>query len=754
MKMLATIRLVLLAGLFVLAGTAALLYFGRIMPHDHTAPLLRAVTSVLPSLAVLAVLMASMLVVARVTARYNGTKRALGEYRELFGRFSEGVRDHAIIFLDEAGKIKNWNRGAERLQGFTAKEMLHRPFSRLFPDEDVRAGKPDQLLAQACSAGRGEEIGWRIRKDRTPFLSQCVVTPLRNEKGGIRGYSVLTRDITELRRSERMLQKLSASVEQAADLVVITDREGAVEFVNRAVVDITGYTREEFLNEGFRLLGPVDRKDDMSQALRETVHAGRTFESTIMTSKKSGEVLYLDAVATPIKDAGGAVAHVIFTGTDVTRVKDLKERLDYLASYDVVTALPNRSLFVERLGRNCSQAGAGLVAVLAIDIDRFKLINEIYGFDTGNNVLKQVAESLSVSVSKGDTVARLGSDEFGVILHDIEKPADVVLFVKMIMKNVPQIVMTDGQQVTVTLAIGIALYPNDGTEAQELLKNADTALARTKSAGRNSYQFYTPAMNVGVSELVFMERRLVDALKNKEYVLSYQPYCHLANGAAAGMEALIKWKNEEYGLVSPSKFIPMLEETGMIIDVGKWVLRTACRQLKEWGNGSSRLPVSVNLSFSQFRHDSLVEMVERSIRDFHVDPRRLTLEITESIFMKDMDLALSVLKRLKGLGVLISIDDFGTGYSSLSYLKRFPVDIVKIDQSFVKDVTVDPDTTSLVMGIINMAHSLNLKTIAEGVETEEQWKILRLLKCDMGQGYYFSPAMPPAECGKFLASAS
>jgi EAL domain-containing protein (putative c-di-GMP-specific phosphodiesterase class I) len=319
------------------------------------------------------------------------------------------------------------------------------------------------------------------------------------------------------------------------------------------------------------------------------------------------------------------------------------------------------------------------------------------------------------------------------------------------MKNVPQIIMSGGEEISVTLTTGIAVYPTDGRDALMLMKNADTALSKAKALGRNRYQFYTTDMNVGITELVFMERRLSDALKNKEYVLSFQPYCYLATRKVAGAEALLKWNNEEFGQVSPSKFIPMLEETGMIIDVGKWVLTTACKQIKEWTNGNASMPVSVNLSPNQFRHEHLVETVDRAVRETGIDPHRLILEVTESTFMKNQEFAVSVLKRLKDLGVYIAIDDFGTGYSSLSYLKKFPADFVKIDQSFVKDVATDPDTTSLVTAIISMAHGLNLKSIAEGVETEEQWNILRLLKCDMGQGFYFSQALSPKDFEKLMA---
>jgi diguanylate cyclase (GGDEF)-like protein/PAS domain S-box-containing protein len=580
-----------------------------------------------------------------------------------------------------------------------------------------------------------------------------VIKALRTPAGALRGFAVVTRDMTEMRQAEELLRKLSLSVEQSADLVLITDRDGRVEYVNKAVEDVMGYSRDEFISRGMEILRSEHHDGKLYREMWNTVLSGCSFQAEVTIRRKTGEQVILDEVVTPITDVRGNVTHALVTAADVTPVKLMKEKLAYLTSYDGLTGLPNRSLFAERLNRDRTRAsnGTGALAVLALDIDRFKYINEIYGLEAGNKVLQQVAESLSVSVSKDDTVGRLGSDEFGIILHDIRKPSDVILFIKMIMKNVPQIIMSGGEEISVTLDAGIAMYPDDGKDAPTLMKNADIALSKAKAQGRNNFQFYTPDMNVGVSEIVFMERRLQDALRKKEYVLNYQPYCYLSSGRVAGTEALIKWKNEEFGLVSPVKFIPMLEETGMIIDVGKWVIRTACEQIRSWDGGASPLPVSVNLSLSQFRHEFLAETVESTIRASGIEPSRLTLEITESIFMQDQDLAVATLKRLKRIGVSIAIDDFGTGYSSLSYLKRFPVDYVKIDQSFIKDVSTDPDATALVTSIIAMAHSLGLKTIAEGVETEEQGKILRLLKCDMAQGFYFSRAIPPQEIEQFAA---
>ena len=695
----------------------------------------------------LVVLLLAMALVAREAARHRRLEQTVRDLRDRYHFLTEGLNDCSLCQLGADGLISQWDAAAERLDGYLLDEIRGKPFSSLFPREDAQTGRAGELLKQADEAGRREHIGPRLRKDGSQYHAHTVITPLKNSLGVLRGYSVVTRDITAMKRNEDLLKKLSFTVEQAADLIVITDRDGNVEFVNRAVEEVTGYTREEFAAGGMGLL-----QGGQQQKLWEIVLAGDTFEAEVTGVRKNGEFIYLAHLVTPIKDVSGRVTHVVFTGTDLTPIRLMRNKLDYLAFYDTLTGLPNRDLFADRLSRDTSGANASkaALAVLAIDIDRFKYINEIYGLDAGNTVLKQVAESLSVSVSKDDTVGRLGSDEFGIILHDIRRPADAVPFVKMIMKNVPRIIMSGGEEISVTLSAGIALYPADGADPRALMKNADTALSKAKGLGRNQFQFYTSSMNEGISEIVFMERRLAEALRNNEYALTFQPYCSMATRKIAGSEVLLTWTNEEFGQVSPVKFIPMLEETGMIIDVGSWVLRSACRQIRDWSQGAA-LPMAVNLSPSQFRHEKLVETVQGCIQEYGIDPRRLTLEVTESTFVKDQDFAVNLLRRLKALGVCIAIDDFGTGYSSLSYLKKFPVDFVKIDQSFVRDVASDPDTTSLVTAIISMAHGLNLKAVAEGVETEEQWKILRLLKCDLGQGYYFSPALSKRDFENLMA---
>ncbi len=435
--------------------------------------------------------------------------------------------------------------------------------------------------------------------------------------------------------------------------------------------------------------------------------------------------------------------------------KQAEERIEYLAYYDALTGLPNRNLFFDRFNQGIARAeyASKIGAVLITDIDRFKSINDTYGHEFGDKVLKEVAERLSTSVRRGDIVARIGNDEFVIALIDVANSDDVIMVLEKIMKDISYTLKVRGDEITLTFSTGIAVYPHDGKNADELSKSAGLALAKAKKEGRENYQFYTEDMNIKASEFIMMEKNLLKAITNEEFVLHYQPYWDINTKKIVGMEALSRWQSKDMGSISPGKFIPVLEDTGMIIEVGEWILRTALKQIKEWQDkGYPVVPVSVNLSLIQFRQKELIERVKKALREIAFHPSLLTLEITESAFMQDIEYTNSVIKTIKDIGISISIDDFGVGYSSLAYLKRFPIDNLKIDISFIREITTDPDTASIVTAIIAMAHALNLKTIAEGIETAEQWKFLRLLRCDMGQGYYISKPLPAEDAVKLFIS--
>lgn len=566
----------------------------------------------------------------------------------------------------------------------------------------------------------------------------------------------ILREIRQRRRSERQsgetIAKLGLSVEHASDLVAITRPDGTIEYVNHAVEETTGYAKEELLGKTLEILR--SREHAVPRSDRTQPAGGEDPERMVTVNrKKNGETFYLSETSSQLTDSAGRATHIIVTARDITRQRDLEDRISFLERHDPLTGLPNRDGFQERLSEALGQAtdSGKEAAVLVAAIDRFKYINDVFGSDAGNTVLKRVAERVREIVGNRGILARLGSDEFGVLLGNVAQPADVLSAVGSIIENVSRGVEVDGKNVFVTLSIGAALHPTDGADAGTLMKNADIALAHAKAGGINSFRFYSAEVNARISELVAMEQQLFGALRNNEYEVAYQPYCEMDGKKTAGAEALIRWINRDLGVVAPARFIRTLESTGMIIDVGAWVLKTVCGQAKKIHGGKKRLPLSVNLSPAQFRHERLVELVERTIKAIDLDPRLIVLEVTESVFMEDLLFTQTVLKRLKGLGIAISIDDFGTGYSSLSYLKKLPVDVIKIDQSFVKDVTNDPDAATIITAITSMARSLGIKTIAEGIETEEQWKVLRLLRCDMGQGYYFSPALKAADFERFLA---
>ncbi len=562
----------------------------------------------------------------------------------------------------------------------------------------------------------------------------------------------IRREFERRRRTEERMGRVLQTADQAGDLITIVERKGRIEYINRAVEETTGYTHKELVGKRSKPWLPWYTDEKYLRVMRETVMRGTPFRAEVICRRKSGEPFFLQEHVTPLKDSRGNITRMLSTAREMTRQKDLEEKLDYLDHHDVLTGVPNRRHLVDRLEQELAAARQGnrALTVLIMDIDRFKYVNDIFGYEMGDKVLTRAAELLRAAIGNKDLVARLGSDEFAVVHLSDTLAADAAAVVRKIKEAMSSSMKIGDQDIVATVTIGIAVFPLNGQDAETLLKNADMALSRAKVQGRNTVQFFSSDIVERMSDFYFLEKRLFSALKNDEYLINYQPYCDLSTKKIAGAEALIKWNSSELGMVSPSKFIPTLEDTGLIIDVGEWVMRSACRQSKAWNRNGTSFPVSVNLSLLQFRHKYLVDMVSDAIREFRLDPRYLTLEVTEGICIHDMDLTISILKKLKDTGVTISVDDFGTGYSSLNYIKKLPVDNLKIDMSFIRDVAKDPDAASIITAITGMARSLSLKTIAEGVETEEQRNILHLLRCDMGQGFYFSPAVPAAEFEKLL----
>ncbi len=553
--------------------------------------------------------------------------------------------------------------------------------------------------------------------------------------------------------AEAQMHQLSSAVEQTADVVVITDRQGTIEYVNPAYEQITGYRRQEVLGKSAGVVKSGEHGKSFYEELWQTILAGRVFRGVMINRKKDGSLYYEEKTISPLKDADGNIVRFVSTGKDITQRLQSEERLHYLAHHDPLTGLPNRALLQDRLKQAMLEADRNgrMVAALFLDLDRFKTINDTLGHQTGDALLKTVAERLATCLRASDTVSRLGGDEFTIVLANVANVDDVTRVAQKILDQFLLPFRIGERDLFVSSSIGITLYPLDEKDPEHLLKDADVAMYHAKELGGNVFQFYTPALNARAARRLELEIGLRRALERQEFVLHYQPLVDMRTGRLQGMEALLRWQHPELGLIPPLDFIPLAEETGLIIPIGEWVLKTACAQIKTWHNaGFPALQVAINLSSKQLRDKNLIAAVKRALTESGLDPRYLDLELTESVLMQDMELAATILKELKTVGVFVSLDDFGTGYSSLSYLKRFPIDYLKIDHSFVRDIATDAVGAGLVKAIIAMASVLHIKVIAEGVETLQQMEFLRHHGCDIAQGYFCSKPLDVEEFTELL----
>ncbi|HEU4964541.1 MAG TPA: EAL domain-containing protein, partial [Bacilli bacterium] len=517
----------------------------------------------------------------------------------------------------------------------------------------------------------------------------------------------------------------------------------------------TGYAKAEVIGRNPSLMQSGWHNRDFYKTMWDKISTEGEWQGEVWNRRKSGEVypqwLHIRSVCTGRPDEGTLTRYVALF-RDITDRKADEERLHHQATHDALTGLPNRLLFLDRL-QSAAQDAKRLdlfAAVMFLDLDRFKIINDTMGHNLGDKLLQQVATRLPNCLGEQDSLCRLGGDEFAILLEKLETPNVAVDRAQSLLDAFLQPFELEGQEFFLTPSIGIALSPSDGTEVEELVKNADSAMYRAKESG-NNYQFYTPMMNAKSFERLTLEQELRKALLQQEFVLHYQPQVALESGKLIGMEALLRWQHPTRGLVSPALFIPLLEENGLIVPVGEWALRTACRQNKLWLDDGYDLHVAVNLSARQFAQQNLVETVKRVLEETGLPASHLDLEITESIAMEDNSRAVRTMQELNELGVGISIDDFGTGYSSLSYLKKFPIQTLKIDKSFVDQIAHDQDDVAIAASIIALGKALRLKVVAEGVETEEQFALLREMGCDKMQGFHYSRPLPPEQFETLLA---
>jgi diguanylate cyclase (GGDEF)-like protein/PAS domain S-box-containing protein len=552
------------------------------------------------------------------------------------------------------------------------------------------------------------------------------------------------------------LRLRNRAIEASLNAVIITDarQDYAIEYVNPAFERITGYVAREVIGRNCRFLQGNDRNQPPLQQVRAALRHRQEGRAVLRNYRKNGTVFWNDLLIAPVRADNGEVTHFVGILNDITEIINYQQQLERQANYDGLTGLANRNLLQDRLrqGIAFAQRRARQLAVLFIDVDNFKLVNDSLGHEAGDRLIREVGLRLKAHMREDDTVSRLGGDEFVVALFDIEDDDIVVHALQRILGEMARPFQIDDRDLFVTCSIGVSMYPKDGEDGITLLRNADTAMYRAKEQGRNGFRFYTSDMNDRAVERLLLETRLRGALARNEFFLVYQPIIDLQTGRVRSVEALARWRNAVDGDVPPQRFIPIAEETGLIQPIGEWVLRTACQQVRDWMDaGLPAVKVSVNLSARQFG-PGLVQTVEAVLAATGLEARHLELELTETILMQDADMVIGMLRALKAMGVGLSIDDFGTGYSSLSYLRQFPVDRLKIDQSFVRDIDSAGGDPLIVDAVTSLGRSLNLKVVAEGVETEAQMRFLRDHGCDEGQGFHFYRPLAAQAVAELLGS--
>lgn len=560
--------------------------------------------------------------------------------------------------------------------------------------------------------------------------------------------------IVEQKRIHLQLQLAAKVFECTAEGVIITDAEVKIVAVNKAFTTITGFTENQVIGKNPRLLQSKRHDNTFYDAMWNLLKKTGQWQGEIWNSRLNGEIYPQLLSINSVYDTAGKIVNYVGVFTDTSSIKSREAQMDHMLYHDALTDLPNRLLFNTRLTHAIQHAHQQQtkVAILLFDLDRFKNVNKSLGHPVGDQLLQAVVSRLATRVRDKDTMARLGGDEFAIIVTETERAQIILLAQGLLDLFANRFFWVKEQGIYITCSIGISVFPDDGNDTDTLIKNADAAMFQAKKSGRNGYHFYTKTLTASASQSFTLESELRRAIKEDEFELYYQPKIAMPGGAVIGCEALIRWQHREQGMIQPNIFIPLAEDTGLIVAIGEWVFKTACLQTVAWRTaGFPGVPIAVNLSGAQIGRDNMIDTFTEILSKTGADSACLEIEITESFLMQQPDNAILVLHKLKTLGFTLTIDDFGTGYSSLSYLKRFPLDKLKIDQSFVRDAPHDVEDVAIIKAIIAMAHSLQLGVVAEGVETKEQMDFLKNEGCDQIQGYFYSPPIPIDELEKMLS---
>jgi diguanylate cyclase (GGDEF)-like protein/PAS domain S-box-containing protein len=615
-------------------------------------------------------------------------------------------------------------------------------FQKVHPADRSAALKQ---LSNILENGEAEEFDFRVSIASGGYRHVHLISKVtRDQAGNVARVSGTCQDITEVKNIESSLQKLSSAITHSGSSVLITDVIGAIEYVNPKFSETTGYSLDEVKGQQPELLSRKWISADRYESLWQSILSGQHWRGELQSRRKDGSTFWSLVSISPIHNEYNELTHFVIVCEDVTELKDAHARMERLALYDELTGLPNRRFFFRELALLFEEDIQEYPSVvMLLDLDYFKTVNDTQGHSVGDQLLIQVAQRLVETLHDDDIAARLGGDEFAVLIHPVEDVDHVESVAKRILSEISRPFKINEYEIQISTSLGMAWLPKDGQTPEALLKHADLAMYQAKEMGRNQFRFFTESLHDQLQSYIRFSREMPKGLEANNFILHYQPQVDLRTNKIMSAEALVRWEHPELGLVPPLEFISIAEETGFIVPLGRWILATACQTLSELNaKGLSDIRIAINLSSRQFRDPELLRMIRDTIRKYNVNPKCLELEITETLLMQDIQLAIETLKALQAIGVTIAIDDFGIGYSSFNYLKTLPINVLKVDREFIKDIPDHLDDMEITAAIISMAHRLNMRVVAEGIETQVQQVFLEEHHCDLGQGYLFSKPVP------------
>lgn len=660
--------------------------------------------------------------------------------------------DEAIVGKSLDGIVTSWNPGAERMFGYAAAEMIGQPILRLLPAD--RLGEEASILEKIRRAEGVEHFETvRICKDGREINVSVTISPIRNSFGHLIGASKIARDITAQKNATRQLRLTASVFNNTGEGIMITDRAGLIVEVNDAFTRITGYSRQDVMGNDPSMFRSSRQGPEVFQALRRALVRHGEWKGELWRRRKDGEAYSAWLTVSKVKDSSGKVRNYVALFSDVTVLKLQQEELEHGAHFDALTDLPNRLLLSDRLHQAMTvcQRHHQSLAVLYLDLDGFKAVNDQFGHEAGDALLVAVSQRMQAALRDVDTLARMGGDEFVAVLTNVENIQDCIQMVTRVLHACSEPVRIDGRDLRVTASIGVTVYPQDNAEADQLMRHADQAMYEAKQSGKNRFHMFDSAQDAEVKSRSLQQELISQGLSNQEFVLHYQPKVNMRTGAIVGVEALIRWQHPEKGLLPPDAFLPSIEKHPMIEAVGAWVIDAALQQMVAWKAQGLLLPVSVNIAARQLQQQDFAQQLAALLANHpDVDASHLELEVLETSALDDIGSTATIMQECHRVGVRFAIDDFGTGYSSLTYLRRLPVDVLKIDRSFVRDMLDDQSDLSIVSGVIGLAVAFHREVIAEGVESVAHGQQLIALGCHLGQGYEIARPMPaeqiPAWC--------